>query len=857
MDVRLVAISWTALLLLVAASRLPEDPESAPDRSPGQQSGAPTISLWYGDTQTVGVPGDPQRWYNVLGQASAPSGLASLHYSLNGAAAIALPWGPDRARLITGGDFNVELERSELAPLPATNLLELVATSTTGETTRRVVVLRRHSGQRVPLPYFVDFRELLTPAELNDVGAVVDGSWELTSGGVWPTKKGYDRLIAVGDRGWSPEYEVVARFSLQDVRLYGGVGVAVGWQGHAGSADPRVDWPLEALGWVRNVPAGPEAQIMTFERGVRSRTAQAFPAGASYVVRVRSERLGDGQAHFSFKLWASTQGEPASWTLQEVVPERSGSVLLVTHHADVTWQDLQITPLEGGTEPEPAAHIESDSFLRSTRWAPFWRTTGVDEGASTELSGGHAVFRVPAGPARRLGSGVDTSSAPRLVQSAPDSDFVLETRFDSSPLEEAQEQGIVVLQRDGTSLRLASTMTTEGTALLVARSGPEGSRVFGSVGGDGRAAAPQHLRLERTGDIWRARSAADGVRWSDVATFSLDFEVAEVGLYAATSDAQDTAFTARAAYFLELSDAERFGAFNQAPRFTSALPALALPGARFDHPMPSDDPDGDRTRVQAVALPPWITEARDTSATRLQGRPTHEHAGAATISVQVFDPHGGRHVETGTMLVTARSAASVIRDDFGLAALGSHWRLTDPEGAASLSVLDGSLRVLVEPGPQRDIWPGRLSAPRLLQTLADGDVSLLAHFGELGPGGGRSQGLLLQEADDTFVRCGPYHSNDGVRILAAVVRSGELLQVRTSVARAPVHWVRLTRLGPVALCEYSADELEWIESGRVDSDLVVTAGGLFFGHSAAAAPAPAAPFEARVEGFYGHGERLP
>jgi regulation of enolase protein 1 (concanavalin A-like superfamily) len=848
-----VGISWTALLLALLAFRSPEIPTlRGDDRSPAQQSGAPSVSFWYGDTQTLGAPGDPQRWFNVLGQASAPSGLLSLRYRLNGGSEVAVPWGPDRARLITGGDFNIELDRSEL---DATNELELIATSNTGETARRTLVLRRQAGRRVPLPYFVDFRELLAPERINDVAAVVDGAWSATSAGVTPTRKGYDRLIAVGDRDWPPEYEVVARFSLADLRPYGGVGVAIGWQGHAGTADPRVDWPLEALGWVRSYPEGPRAQVMTFERGVRREAAQDFPSGASYVLRARSERLGDGQAHFAFKLWRSAQPEPAAWTLEEIVPERRGSVLLVAHHADVTWQEVAVTGLDDTPDPRPAGPIQSDSFSKNATLAPFWRAAGAEHGASMELEGGQAVLRIPAGAARPLGGAGDALHPLLLLQAAPDGDFVLETRFDSSPTGPSREQGLVVLQEDGTSLRVTVAGTAAGVELVAAHLGPERDRVFGAARlGDFPARAPHHLRLERTGDLWRARFAEDGVRWSDLATFSLPLAAAEVGLYAATSDSQQEAFAARASYFLELSDAERASAFNRPPRFTSPFPEVATPGRALDHPMESEDPDADPTRVEAVVLPSWIPTARGPGEARLRGTPALEDSGPATVCLQVFDAHGGRHVETGTILVTPRAAASVVSDDFSEDSLSSPWRLVDLEGAATLSFPNGGLRVRVEPGPQRDLWPGRLAAPRLLQPLADGDVSVLGEFGALGPGHAQSQGLVLQEASDSFLRCGPYVVDGEVRILTAWVRQGELRQALTSEPRAPAHWVRLTRLGAEALCEYSADGRTWHEAARVEHDLAVTAGGAFFGHSAAIAPEP---FEAQLGGFFGQGALAP
>ncbi len=54
---------------------------------------APEINIWYGSPQAYGMPGNPQRQINILGNAS---GASTLHYSLNG--------GPDVELAMGGGD---------------------------------------------------------------------------------------------------------------------------------------------------------------------------------------------------------------------------------------------------------------------------------------------------------------------------------------------------------------------------------------------------------------------------------------------------------------------------------------------------------------------------------------------------------------------------------------------------------------------------------------------------------------------------------------------------------------------------------------------------------------------------------
>lgn len=345
--------------MLVLLALRPRHDASEP--VPSAEPGAPTVVVWYGEEQTFGQAGDPQRWANLLGQAHAPGGLAALSYRLNGGPSIPLPWGVNANRLAAGGDYNVELDRERLVPHPGTNTVEITATGSSGVTTRRTVTVRHHARRLTPLPYTIDWSNLDGVDRVNEVASIVDGAWELTEAGLHTTKKGYDRLIALGDRNWSPEYEARARVILHDWRPYGGVGLAMGWQGHAGEADPRVDWPMEALGWVRNLPGQQEAQVMTFEGGVRERVSYDMPEGTTYELRVRSERLGGGLARFAFKIWPRGSSEPA-WTVTRDVPERAGSLLLVAHHANVTWGPVTIVPLGGNSPPvfvsRPPAQVE-------------------------------------------------------------------------------------------------------------------------------------------------------------------------------------------------------------------------------------------------------------------------------------------------------------------------------------------------------------------------------------------------------------------------------------------------------------------------------------------------------------------
>ncbi len=67
------------------------------------------FNFWYGTSMDVGLLGTPQRWVNILGNASDPDGIQSLTYSLNGGSTVAMGIGPNDRRLVDDGDFNADI----------------------------------------------------------------------------------------------------------------------------------------------------------------------------------------------------------------------------------------------------------------------------------------------------------------------------------------------------------------------------------------------------------------------------------------------------------------------------------------------------------------------------------------------------------------------------------------------------------------------------------------------------------------------------------------------------------------------------------------------------------------------------
>lgn len=307
----------------------------------------PTIEVWYGDNQTFGNLGNPQQWVNILGRVSDDNGVASLSYKLNGGSSVSLNIGPNGTRLLSAGDFVTEIDRADLNN--GINTVEFTATDALGAQATESVTLNYEAGNIWPLPYTADWSTITTLDDVNNIANIVEGLWELTPYGIRTSESGYDRLIVLGDETWTTNYEVTAEMTIHSTTSGSGIGFAIGWQGHTGTASPRTQWPLEAIGWIRNFNS---LRILTYTSGIVASQSYSMSYNTKYLLKAKSEDIGGGQSKFSVKIWADGDTEPASYMISADIADRNGSVLLITHMADVTWGTISIEPLSGNFTPQ-------------------------------------------------------------------------------------------------------------------------------------------------------------------------------------------------------------------------------------------------------------------------------------------------------------------------------------------------------------------------------------------------------------------------------------------------------------------------------------------------------------------------
>ena len=309
---------------------------------------SPIINVWYGDTQEFGNNGEPQTWCNIQGNITDDGTINSFTYTLNGGSSINLSIGPDNRRLENSGDFNIDLDVTNF--LPGANTVVISAIDNELNTSNKTVTINYTENNTWPIPYSIDWSTLNNDiTKINEVSHVVDGKFELTPElsptpeGIKTAEPGYDRLIAIGDIT-STNYEVLVPITIHNMPSNGGVGVLLRWQGHTDTpvscAQPKCGYePHGAISWFRS-------SKVEFYQGNSINFTPALDVTYMFRTSVETETL-TGNTIYRIKFWEQGSAEPVAWNIEQTEDAsnlQEGSLLLISHQADVTFGNVSVTP---------------------------------------------------------------------------------------------------------------------------------------------------------------------------------------------------------------------------------------------------------------------------------------------------------------------------------------------------------------------------------------------------------------------------------------------------------------------------------------------------------------------------------
>ncbi|MFA5423311.1 MAG: DUF1349 domain-containing protein [Phycisphaerae bacterium] len=304
--------------------------------------GQPDINVWYETTQNFGNIGKPQNYANILGNVSGPYSITSLTYSLNGEPNIPLTIGSDSRRLVSQGDFNIDIAWDDLQD--ANNVVIITAVDSNSDQTQQQVIIDFNSLNTWPLPYTADWNDA---SAIEQVAQVVDGNWAIQGDSVRTQTPGYDRLIAIGDITWT-DYEVLVPVTIHAMNG-GAAGVLFRWHGHtdvpiSGTQPKSGYFPLGAITWYNSN----RLEIYANGGGNLGTKSMSLSTGVTYLFRCRVETVDGAGDYYSIKVWQQGQLEPADWDIVgQAAPTdpADGCMLLITHMADVSFGTVSVVPI--------------------------------------------------------------------------------------------------------------------------------------------------------------------------------------------------------------------------------------------------------------------------------------------------------------------------------------------------------------------------------------------------------------------------------------------------------------------------------------------------------------------------------
>ncbi len=302
----------------------------------------PDIDIWYGSHQKFGYIGKPQNYANIFGDVSGPFSITSLQYSLNGDPNVSLTIGPDGRRLVSTGDFNIDIPWENL--VDGNNIISITATDVNSDVSISDVNINFDNMNVWPLPYTADWNDANT---IEEVAQVVDGNWVIYDSNVRTEVSGYDRLIAIGDVTWT-DYEITAPITIHDISSGSGVGFVLRWTGHtdqgASCLQPKCGYlPLGEIPWYKG-----SGRIEMYQDRTTEYKSMNLLENEQYMFKARVETLNDGNCIYSMKVWHVDTNEPQDWDLISI-PEPadlpSGCALLIAHQCDVSYGKVEIEPV--------------------------------------------------------------------------------------------------------------------------------------------------------------------------------------------------------------------------------------------------------------------------------------------------------------------------------------------------------------------------------------------------------------------------------------------------------------------------------------------------------------------------------
>ena len=185
--------------------------------------------------------------------------------------------------------------------------------------------------------------------------------------------------------------------------------------------------------------------------------------------------------------------------------------------------------------------IISDDFDQCTLDTGVWTFVNPLGDGTQDVAGGKAWLSVPAGTTHDTwgtNAADFSSTVPRIMQAASDTDFELEVKFEADLSERYQMAGVLVEQDENDMLRLEFLHDGAGVKIYAASftEGAANTKYYTAITGGN----PLYMRVTRVGDVWTQWYSYDGVAWTSMTSFTHAMTVTGVGAYVGNNTVANT-----------------------------------------------------------------------------------------------------------------------------------------------------------------------------------------------------------------------------------------------------------------------------------------------------------------------------
>ncbi|MFN0158705.1 MAG: immunoglobulin domain-containing protein [Bacteroidota bacterium] len=211
-------------------------------------------------------------------------------------------------------------------------------------------------------------------------------------------------------------------------------------------------------------------------------------------------------------------------------------------------------------------------------------------------------------------------------------------------------------------------------------------------------------------------------------------------------------------------------------------------------------------------------------------------------------------VSSNLATLTVNPAPGVpVSDDFNTLSLNTNlWTFVNPLGDAGL-VLTGAgttnarLQISVPAGTVHDLWSTNKNAPRLMQTVANGDFEVEVKFEAQMNAQYQAQGILIQQDVNNFIRFDFVRNSNKTRLFSASIANNTATTRKdTTIIHATTLYLRVKRIGNQWTQSFSYNGTTWITGAVFNHTLNVSALGPFVGNAGSTPPA----FTALIDYFF-------